>query len=144
MTVKTFTLVANTPQVALTGRYIIRNVTFEANAAGTLSLYDGSVGSITQSNPAYVDGSVNCSYTRTVTGVRDLACGTDSYDYAGISTTYPTTAANASFALPAIMALGIGSSGTVGPLDAQAVVARGLVLNSTAAGFAVVQYDVAV
>jgi hypothetical protein len=142
MTTSTYTLVANTPQVALTGRYTVRQVVFNATGAGVLSVYDASTTTLTQSNAAYSNYVQDCSYTRTVTGVRDLACNSNDYEYDGVSNTPNTVAADATYALPAKMALGVPGAGQT-TVDAQAVFTRGVVLNSTVGGTAQVTYDLA-
>jgi hypothetical protein len=142
MTTQTFTVVAATPLSALVGNYIVRQVIFNGTGAGVLSVYDSADTSLTQSNAAYAYNTRNCSYTRTVTGVRDLACNTNSYDYAGISDAATTIAANATYALPAMAALGIPGAGQT-VADMQAVFELGVLLNSTVGGTVQITYDIA-
>lgn len=142
MTTSTFTVVANTPLQALTGRYTVRQVVFNGTGAGVLSAYDAATTTLTQSNASYSNFTQDCSYTRTVTGVRDLACNSNDYEYAGVSNTPNTVAADATYALPALLALGIPGAGQT-TVDAQAMFTRGVVLNSTVGGTVQVTYDLA-
>ncbi len=144
MTTRAFALVSGVAQVLLTGRYIIRNVWWEAAGAGNATLVDNDNASLTQSNPSYVDGAITNPYTRTVYGVRALNCTTYDYNFTGQSTAYSTQAADPSFALPPIAVLPLAGAGVFGPVDVQAVIALGLTAQSTVNGNLIVTYDTAV
>lgn len=142
MITASFTLVANTGLVALTGSYVIRQIVFNGTGAGVLSVYDAETTSTTQSNPAYDYRSRDCEYTRTVTGVRDVACNSNDYEYSGISDTDITVAADAAFALQAQEAIGIPAAGQASA-DMRLLVARGLLLKATVGGTVQVTYELA-
>ena len=143
MITTTFTLVAATPQVLLTGQYVIRQLVFNSTGAGTASFYDASTTSLTQSNPAYSNLVRDCSYTRTVTSVRDLACNTADYEYAGISDAAQTVAPNAAYPLLVVDAIGNPAAGQAST-DIRLLVTRGLMANSTVGGTVQVTYELSV
>lgn len=142
MITQSFTLTAATPLVALTGSFVIRQIVYNGTAAGTLTAYDAETTSTTQSNPAYEYRSRNCEYTRTVTGVRDIACGSNDYEYEGVSDTETTVAADATAALQPQVSLGIPAAGQAAD-DMRLLVARGLMLVSTVNATVQVTYEVA-
>ena len=130
MITQSFTLVANTALLALSGRWVIQQVVYNTGAAGTLNIYDNGVAAITQSNPAYDTRTRDCSYSRTVEDVRDIACNTIDYTFSGISDTDTTVAADASFALPVKESLGLPAAGQVST-NTLLNFALGVVLQST-------------
>lgn len=142
MQVVSYTLVANTAQVALTGRYVIRSISYTNGAAGTLHVYDNASTTLTQSNAAYDNNTLTDPYTRTTTN-DDLAGNSQTYDYAGIAHEETTVAADPTFALPVQASLATPAAGTVSTV-VRINTTKGLVLKSTVNATAIVEYESAI
>lgn len=139
MITASFTLVANTAQLALTGRWVIRSITYVNGAAGTLTAWDNSSTAATQANEAYDNRSVTDPYTRTTTN-DDLVGNTQTYDYTGVADEENTVAANPTWALPIAVSLATPAAGTVSTVT-RINTGRGLVLKSTVNATAIVEYE---
>lgn len=139
MITTSFTLVANTPLLALPGRWVIRTITYINGAAGTLTAWDNSSTASTQSNPAYTDRAVTDPYTRTVTN-DDLVGNEQTYTYTGVADVDNTVSAAPSWPLPVAVSLATPAAGSVSTV-ARINTGRGLVLRSTVNATAIVEYE---
>lgn len=139
MITASFTLTANTAQLALTGRWVIRSITYVNGAAGTLTAWDNSSIASTQSNAAYDNRTVTDPYTRTTTN-DDLVGNEQTYTYAGVADEANTVDANASWPLPIAVSLATPAAGSVSTVT-RINTGRGLVLKSTVNATAIVEYE---
>lgn len=140
MTTATFTLVAATPQVLLTGRYIIRQVVVAAAAATVVSVYDASTTGTTQSNPSYTNRARTDPYTRTRSAIADVLGNANDYTYTGVGDASNTVAANATYPLPVLDAIALPAAGQI-IADNRLLVTRGLMANATVAATLQVTYE---
>lgn len=134
------TLTANTANLAISTPCLVRQIVYNTGAAGTLTAYSFGAAQTTQNNPAYDTRTRDCSYTREVTGVRDISCNTGTYDFDGISDTDTTVAADATADLPILAALGLPAAGQVAS-DVLIPAPLGLVLLSTVNATVQVVYE---
>jgi hypothetical protein len=142
MIAASFTLAANTAQLALTGRWVIRSITYVNGAAGVFTCWDNSSTAATQANEAYDNRAVTDPYTRTTTN-DDLAGNEQTYNYTGIADVDNTVVADPTWPLPILASLATpaaGSASTVVRINT----ARGLVLKSTVNATAIVEYEPAI
>ena len=134
-----FTLVANTAQQALTGRWVIRTITYVNGAAGTFTAWDNSSTDATQANEAYDNRTVTDPYSRTVT--QDDLVGTEqTYTYTGVADIDQTVAADPTWALPVLVSLATPAAGSVSTV-VRINTGLGLVLKSTVNATAIVEYE---
>lgn len=141
MNVASFTLVANTAQLALTGKYVIRSISYTNGAAGVFTAWDNASTNATQANNAYDNRVQTDPYTRTTTN-DDLAGNSNTYDYEGVSDANNTVAANPTYALPILATLATPAAGTV-DTTVRLLTVKGLVLKSTVNATAVIEYELA-
>lgn len=139
MNVASFTLVANTGLVALTGRYTIRSISYTNGAAGALSWYDRSSTATTQSNASYDNRTLTNPYSRT-TSSTDLAGNAETNTYTGVADVAHTVAADPTYAIPVLGSLATPAAGTVSA-DLKTVTTLGLMLKSTVNATAIVEYE---
>lgn len=140
MTTATFTLVAATPQVLLTGRFVIRQVVVTAAAATVVSVYDSSTTSTTQNNPSYAIKARTDPLTRTRSAIADVLGNANDYTYTGIGDAASTQGANATYPLPVLDAMSLPAAGQI-IADNRLVVTRGLMANATVAATLQVTYE---
>ena len=140
MTTASFSLVAATPQVLLTGRFVIRQIVITAAAATVVSVYDASTTSTTQSNAAYSYKARTNPYTRTRAAVSDILGNANDYTYTGIGDAATTVAPNATYPLPVLDSLSLPAAGQT-IADNRLCVTRGLMANATVAATIQVTYD---
>jgi hypothetical protein len=139
MITASFTLAANTAQLALTGRWVIRTITYVNGAAGTFTAWDNSSTAATQANSAYVDRAVTDPYTRTVTQ-DDLVGNSETYTYTGVADVAQTVAADPTWPLPVLVSMATPAAGSVSTVT-RINTGRGLVLKSTVNATAIVEYE---
>jgi hypothetical protein len=140
MTTASFSLVAATPQVLLTGRFVIRQIVITAAAATVVSVYDASTTSTTQSNAAYSYRARTNPYTRTRLAVTDILGNANDYTYTGIGDAATTVALNATYPLPVLDSLSLPAAGQT-IADNRLCLTRGLMANATVAATIQVTYD---
>lgn len=140
MTTASFSLVAATPQVLLTGRFVIRQIVITAAAATVVSVYDASTTSTTQSNAAYSYKARTLSYSRTRSTIADILGNVNDYTYSGIGDAATTVALNATYPLPVLDSLSLPAAGQT-IADNRLCVTRGLMANATVAATIQVTYD---
>jgi hypothetical protein len=140
MTTTSFTLVAATPQVLLTGRYVVRQIVITAAAATVVTVYDASTTSTTQSNAAYSYRTRNNSYSRTRSAVTDVLGNANDYTYSGQGDTTGTVSLNATYPLPVLDSLSLPAAGQT-IADNRLCLTRGLMANATVAATIQVTYD---
>jgi len=140
MTTASFSLVAATPQVLLTGRFVIRQIVITAAAATVVSVYDASTTSTTQSNAAYSYKARTNPYTRTRAAIADILGNANDYTYSGIGDAATTIALNATYPLPVLDSLSLPAAGQT-IADNRLCVTRGLMANATVAATIQITYD---
>ena len=143
MITKSFSLAANTPLLAVAGRLNIKEIKYTSTAAaGIFTAYDQGNTTLTQSNPAYDKRVRTTPYSRSVYARVINDDTNQEYTRSGASDNTSTVALAATYALPPLTTLQTAAAGTV--IDDEArVTSRGLVLNSTVAGVAIVTYEAA-
>lgn len=140
MTTTSFSLVAATPQVLLTGRFVIRQIVITAAAATVVTVYDASTTSTTQNNAAYSYKTRTEPYTRTRSAIADILGNANDYTYTGIGDAATTVAANATYPLPVLDSLSLPAAGQT-IADNRLCVTRGLMANATVAATIQITYD---
>lgn len=140
MTTASFSLVAATPQVLLTGRYVVRQIVITAAAATVVTVYDASTTSTTQSNAAYSYRARTNPYTRTRPAITDVLGNANDYTYTGIGDAATTVALNATYPLPVLDSLSLPAAGQT-IADNRLCLTRGLMANATVAATIQVTYD---
>lgn len=143
MITQSFALAANTPLLAKAGRLIIREIKYTSTAAaGIFTAYDQGNTTLTQSNPAYSRNVRTTPYSRSVYARVINDDTNQEYTRSGASDNASTVALNATYPIPPITTLQTAAAGTVTD-DNTLTTSRGLVLNSTVAGVAIVTYEAA-
>jgi len=140
MTTASFSLVAATPQVLLTGRFVVRQIVITAALATVVTVYDASTTSTTQNNPVYNYRARNNSYSRTRSAVTDVLGNANDYTYSGQGDSATTVAANATYPLPVLDSLSLPAAGQT-IADNRLCLTRGLMANATVAATIQVTYD---
>ena len=140
MTTASFALVAATPQVLLTGRFVIRQIVITAAAATVVSVYDASTTSTTQSNAAYSYRARTNPYTRTRAAITDILGNANDYTNTGVGDAATTVALNATYPLPVLDSLSLPAAGQT-IADNRLCLTRGLMANATVAATIQVTYD---
>ena len=140
MTTTSFSLVAATPQVLLTGRFVVRQIVITAAAATVVTVYDASTTSTTQNNAAYSYRTRNNAYSRTRSAITDILGNANDYTYSGVGDTTGTVAANATYPLPVLDSLSLPAAGQT-IADNRLCLTRGLMANATVAATIQVTYD---
>jgi len=140
MPTQSFAVTGGTPLLALTGRYMIRQIQVTAAAATNVSAIDAGNTTLTQSNAAYDNKARTYPYTRTRAAVTDIYGNSNDYQYTGARDQANTVPLAASYTIPAQESVSLPAAGQI-VTDCRFQTTRGLLLTASATATVTVTYE---
>ena len=140
MPTQSFAVTGGTPLLALTGRYMVRQIQVSAAAATNVAAIDAGNTTLTQSNASYSYKSRTYPYTRTRAAVLDMYGNSNDYTYTGARDQSIMVAAAGTYTIPSQEAVSLPAAGQI-VTDCRFQTTRGLLLTASATATVTVTYE---